>query len=189
MTVARLEHSVGPSIYGADQIAAAIARLADEIAADHRGQPLALVGVLKGALCLTTDLARELARRTDGPSEVLVDYVCVERYGYRGSRGGMPRLAMDATLALSGANVVILDAIADRGQTLGFVRSLIESRRPAALRTCVLFEKQVPREVAVPIDYLGLRVPNLFAIGYGLDYQELYRNLPCLAELREGQTV
>lgn len=189
MTVASLAHLVGPSIYRADQIAAAIARLADEIAADHRGQPLALVGVLKGALCLTTDLARELARRTDGPSEVLVDYVCVERYGYRGSRGGMPRLAMDATLALSGANVVILDAIADRGQTLGFVRSLIESRRPAALRTCVLFEKQVPREVAVPIDYLGLRVPNLFAIGYGLDYQELYRNLPCLAELREGQTV
>jgi hypoxanthine phosphoribosyltransferase len=189
MTVAHLEHSVGPSIYSADQIAAAIARLADEIAADHRGQPLVLIGVLKGALCLTTDLARELARRADGPSEVLVDYICVERYGFRGSRGGQPRLAMDVTLPVAGANVVVLDAIADRGQTLGFVRSLIESRRPAALRACILFEKQVPREVAVPIDYLGLPVPNLFAIGYGLDYQELYRNLPCLAELREGQTV
>ena len=189
MTVARLEHSVGSPIYRADQIAAAVARLADEIAADHRGQPLILIGVLKGALCLTTDLARELARRTDGPSMVFVDYVCVERYGFRGARGGQPRLAMDVTVPLAGANVVVLDGIVDQGQTLGFVRALLESRRPAALRTCVLFEKQVPREVEVPIDYLGLPVPNLFAIGYGLDYQELYRNLPCLAELREGQTV
>ncbi|HEY2553775.1 MAG TPA: phosphoribosyltransferase family protein [Candidatus Cybelea sp.] len=187
--MAQLEHCVGSPIYSADQIAAAVARLADEIAADHRGQPLVLIGVLKGALCLTTDLARELARRTEGPSRVLVDYVCVERYGFRGALGGQPRLAMDTTLPLAGANVVVLDGIADQGQTLGFVRSLLESRRPAALRTCVLFKKQVPREVDILIDYLGLPVPNLFAIGYGLDYQELYRNIPCLAELREGQTV
>ena len=88
---------------------------------------------------------------------MLVDYLCVERYGLGGTRGGRPRLAMDAALPVAGTNVFSLDAIADRGQTLGFVRLLLESRRPAALRTCVLFEKEVPREVAVPIDYPGLR--------------------------------
>ncbi|HEY2474378.1 MAG TPA: phosphoribosyltransferase family protein, partial [Candidatus Cybelea sp.] len=172
MTVAQLGHSVGPSIYRADQIAATIARLADEIAADHRGQPVVLLGVLKGALCLTADLARQLAWRAGGPSEVLVDYVCVERYGF-GSSPRRPRLAMDASRPLAGANVVILDGIADRGQTLHFVRSLIEGRGAAAVRNCVLFDKRVPREVNVAIDYLGLPLPNLFAVGYGLDYQEL----------------
>ncbi|HEX4013383.1 MAG TPA: phosphoribosyltransferase family protein [Candidatus Cybelea sp.] len=189
MTAGQLGHSVGPSIYGTNQIGAAVVRLADEIAADHRGKPLTLIGVLKGALCFTVDLARELSRRRDGPSELFVDYVCVERYGFGGVRGREPRLAMDAGLPLAGANVVILDGIVDRGQTLAFLRALIESRNPASMATGVLFEKRANREVEVEINYVGLAVPNLFAIGYGLDYQELYRNLPCLAELREGQTV
>ncbi len=94
---------------------------------------------------------------------------------------------MDATLPVTGANLLLADDIADRGRTLAYLRSLLEERRPASLRTCVLFDKAGRREVDLPIDYAGLRVPDVFVIGYGLDYQELYRNLPYLAALPRGQ--
>ena len=181
-------------LYSAGEIAAAVDRLASEISADHRGQPLVLLGVLKGAICLTSDLARALARKADGPSEIMVDYIFVERYGQAGKSGGAARLAADASLPLEGTNLVVADNIVDRGFTLEFVRALLAKRRPAKLRSCVLFDKPARREVDVPIDYRGLPVPDVFAIGYGLDYKESYRNLPYLAELhlaelREGQTV
>jgi hypoxanthine phosphoribosyltransferase len=183
------EQAIGAPIYSAEEIASTVERLAEQVAADHRGQPLLLLGVLKGALCFTTDLARRLACKADGPSELVVDYVCVERYGAGGTRGAPARLALDSTRPIEGANVVVADGIADEGQTLAFLGALLECRRPASLRNCVLFDKRVRRGVEVRIDYLGLPVPNRFVIGYGLDYQELYRNLPYLAELREGQTV
>ncbi|MGC1381935.1 MAG: hypoxanthine phosphoribosyltransferase [Candidatus Baltobacteraceae bacterium] len=176
-------------IYPAGSIAEAIARLAARIAADYRRQPLLLLGVLKGALCFTADLARALAAQGDGPSEIMVDYICVERYGARGSSGGEPRLVMDESLPVAGANLLIADDIADDGRTLAYLRALLKGRRPATLRTCVLFDKPGRREVDLPIDYTGLEVPDVFVIGYGLDYQEMYRNIPYLAELREGHTV
>ncbi len=182
------EHSIGPSICGADEIAAIVERLASEIAADYRGQPLLLLGVLKGALCFITDLARRLATIVDGPSEVMVDYICVERNGTPG-HGSLGRLALEPSLPIAGANVVLVDGIADTGSTLAFLSTLLECRQPASLRAGVLFDKRACRVADVRIDYLGVPVPNLFVIGYGLDYKEQYRNLPYLAELREGQTV
>jgi hypoxanthine phosphoribosyltransferase len=180
---------IGGPICAAEEIAKAIERLAVILAADYRRQPLLLLGVLKGALCLTADLARALAGKGDGPSEIMVDYIGVERYGALGSSGGVPRLAMDCSLPVAGANLVIVDDIVDNGRTLAFLRALIAGRRPASLRTCVLFDRRGRREVDVEVDYAGIAVPDVFAIGYGLDYKELYRNLPYLAELREGKTV
>ncbi len=181
--------SVGPAVYNRAAIAGAVERLAAEIARDYRGKPLLLLGVLKGALCFTTDLARALAGRPDGPSEILVDYLCLERYGASGTSGGSVRLAMDAAEPIAGANVLLLDDVADNGYTLAFALALLGERKPASLRTCVLFDKPARREVEVRLDYAGLLVPDIFVIGYGLDYKELYRNLPYLAELREGITV
>lgn len=189
MTTATREHSIGRCIYSTAEIGIAIERLAQAIAADYCGQPLLLLGVLKGALCFTSDLARGLAVRANGPSELMVDYLSVARYGGLGSDGGPASLLLEPSLPIGGANVLVADGIVDRGQTLAFLRTLLERRRPASLRICVLFEKQARREVDVRIDYCGLPVPNLFVIGYGLDYKEVYRNLPYLAELREGQTV
>lgn len=183
------EAEIGRSICSAEEIDKAIERLAVRIAADYRRQPLLLLGVLKGALCFTADLARALAGKGDGPSEIMVDYVTVARYGALGSSGGTARLAMDSRLPVAGANLLIVDGIVDNGRTLAFLRALTGGRRPASLRTCVLFDRPGRREVDVAIDYVGTTVPDVFAIGYGLDYKELYRNLPHLAELREGKTV
>jgi hypoxanthine phosphoribosyltransferase len=189
VTAADLMTGIGPRIFTVDAIAAAIERLAAQIAADYRGQPLVLLGVLKGALCFTADLARALAAKADGPSEIRVDYVFVQRYGASGISGASARLEADASLPLEGTNLVIVDGIVDEGLTLEYLRALLAERRPATLRSCVLFDKAARRAAEIPIEYRGLAVPNAFAIGYGLDYKEWYRNLPYLAELREGQAV
>jgi hypoxanthine phosphoribosyltransferase len=183
------ELGIGRRLFAPEEIAQAIERLAAGIAADYRRQPLLLLGVLKGALYFTADLARAIAWKADGPSEIMVDYICVERYGRSGTAGGSARLTKDASLGIAGANLLIVEDIADGGGTLAFLRTFLGRRRPASLRTCVLFDKPARRQAQVPIEYLGLGVPDVFVIGYGLDHKELYRNLPYLAELREGQTV
>ncbi|MGA8575497.1 MAG: hypoxanthine phosphoribosyltransferase [Candidatus Cybelea sp.] len=180
---------VGPTICTSAEIAEAIERLAASIAEDYRGKPLLLLGVLKGALCFTADLARAISGKADGPSEMMIDYVLVERYGSLGSTGGEPRMGMDCKHAVAGANVLIADDIVDNGRTLHFLRALLAERGPASLRSCALFDRPARREVAVAVEYLGIEIPDVFAIGYGLDYKELYRNLPYLAELREEKTV
>jgi hypoxanthine phosphoribosyltransferase len=183
------EPAIGRVLCSPAEIEQAIDRLAALITADYRRQPLLLLGVLKGALCFTADLARALARKADGPSEILLDYIFVERYGNLGSSGGAVRLTADSSQPVAGSNVLILDDIADNGRTLEFLRTLLGGRKPASLRTCALFDRPARREADIAIDYVGITVPDVFAIGYGLDYKELYRNLPYLAELREGKTV
>jgi hypoxanthine phosphoribosyltransferase len=181
--------AIGPMLCSEDEIAEAIEHLAATVGSDYARQPILLLGVLKGAICFTADLARALARRADGPSEIMVDYIFVQRYGSLGSSGVQARLVMDCGRPVQGANVLITDDIADNGRTLQFLQTLLRERHPASLRTCVLFDRPARREVDVPIDYTGVVIPDVFAIGYGLDYKELYRNLPYLAELREGITV
>ena len=174
--------AAGRRLYGADEIGAAVARLAREIAQAYRRQPLVLLGVLKGALYFTVDLARALAGVADGPSEIFVDYLCVSSYKGMESIGDV-RLLLDEATPLEGRHVLIVEDIADNGFTLGYLQTLLSDRRPASLRTCALFDKPSRRRVQVCLDYVGLTVPNTFAVGYGLDYQERYRNLPYLAEL------
>ena len=92
--------------------------------------------------------------------------------------------AVKVTLGPRGRNVVIVEDIVDNGLTLQYLRSLLEERRPASLRACVLFDKPYHRRAETPVDYVGLQSPDEFVVGYGLDYQELFRNLPYLAQLR-----
>ncbi|MDQ2865824.1 MAG: hypoxanthine phosphoribosyltransferase [Candidatus Eremiobacteraeota bacterium] len=171
-------------IFSAGEIQAAIGDLAYRIAADHRGQPLLLLGVLKGALYVVCDLARALAALPDGPSEIIVDYICVSSYGNRSRSSGEVRVLKDASERITGRAVVIVEDIIDNGLTLAYLRTLLEDRHPATLRSCVLFDKPYNRRVDVPVEYVGLECPDHFVVGYGLDYQELFRNLPYLAQLR-----
>ncbi len=178
------EGSIERQIYSAREIAEAIERLAARIAAEFAGQPLLLLGVLKGALYVATDLARAIARVPDGPSEVIVDFICVSSYGNETRSSGEVRLLKDTTETVTGRNVVIIEDIVDNGLTLEYLHSLLAERKPAQLRSCVLFDKPYHRRVDVPLDYIGLKCPDAFVVGYGLDYQELFRNLPYLAQLQ-----
>jgi hypoxanthine phosphoribosyltransferase len=94
------------------------------------------------------------------------------------------RLLKDLTEPVTGRHVVIVEDIIDNGLTLEYLRALLGERNPASLRACVLFDKPYHRLVEVPVEYVGLRAPDAFVVGYGLDYQELFRNLPYLAQLR-----
>jgi len=176
--------TVERELFSAAEIQTAIERLAQEIARDFRGQPLALLGVLKGALYVTADLARALSAIPDGPSEIAVDYLCVSSYGNATRSSGEVRMLKDATEPVTGRNVVVVEDIIDNGLTLSYLRALLGERNPAVLRACVLFDKPYHRLVNVPVEYVGLQVPAEFVVGYGLDYQELFRNLPYLAQLR-----
>jgi len=170
-------------IVEAAQIGEAIERMAREIASEYSGKPLLLLGVLKGALYLTVDLARALAEIPDGPSEIGMDFVSVVSYGNATQSSGEIRLLMDAAVPIAGRNVLLLDDIADGGLTLQALQALLQGRGPASLRTAVLFDKPARRAAQVALDYVGLPLPNVFVVGYGLDYQEKYRSLPYLAEL------
>jgi len=171
-------------IFSKEEIAGAIERLAGEIVADHRRVPLTLLGVLKGALYVVADLARAISAQPDGPSEIAVDYIAVSSYGNTARSSGEVRLLKDASDPLTGRHVVIVEDIIDNGLTLEYLRALLGERNPASLRACVLFDKPFHRMAQVPVEYAGLQVPDEFVVGYGLDYQELFRNLPYLAQLR-----
>ena len=172
------------TLYTREEIATAIERLAGAIAADHAGQPLLLLGVLKGALYVVVDLARAIAQVPDGPSEIYIDYLCVSSYGNATRSSGEVRMLRDTGSPVTGRNVVIVEDIVDNGLTLEYLQALLRGRNPAHLRSCVLLDKPYHRLVDVPIEYVGLRSPDAFVVGYGLDYQELFRNLPYLAQLR-----
>lgn len=178
------EGEIERALFSSEEISTTIARLASQIAEDYRGQPLTLLGVLKGALYVVCDLARALSVTADGPSEITVDFLCVSSYGNSSRSSGEVRLLKDASVSLTGRNVLIVEDIVDNGLTLQYLRALLGERRPATLRSCVLLEKPYRRRVEVPVEYVGLRCPDSFVVGYGLDYQELFRNLPYLAQLR-----
>jgi hypoxanthine phosphoribosyltransferase len=170
-------------LFGTEQIAEAVERLAREVAADYSGKPLLLLGVLKGALYVTVDLARALAAIPDGPSEIVMDFISVSSYGNAAESSGEVRVLMDVPVPVAGRNVLIFDDVADGGLTLQRLQALLQGRGPASLRAGVLFDKPARRTVDVSLDYVGLTLPDTFAVGYGLDYQEKYRTLPYLAEL------
>jgi hypoxanthine phosphoribosyltransferase len=168
----------------ASEIAAANARMAAEIARDYAGLSIVLVGVLKGAVFVTADLARALADVPGGPADVQLDFIAVSSYGNAHRSSGEVRLIQDTTHAIEGRHVVVVEDIVDNGHTLHYLRGMLGNRSPASLRAAVLLDKPYHRALDVPIDYTGLTCPDEFVVGYGLDYQERYRTLPYLAKLR-----
>jgi hypoxanthine phosphoribosyltransferase len=171
-------------IFSPGEIDAAIRRMATAIARDYRGQTVVLLGVLKGALFVTADLARALADVPgDGP-EVRLDFLGVSSYGNAHRSSGEVRLVQDTSHSIEGKHVLIVEDIIDNGLTLKYLMTLLGGRAPASLRVAVLLDKPYNRRVDVPVHYVGMTCPDEFVVGYGLDYQERYRTLPFVAKLR-----
>jgi hypoxanthine phosphoribosyltransferase len=168
-------------LFTPEEIARTIVRLAGEITAQSPRAPLLLLGILKGALFFTADLARALPADT----RTEIDFLAVSSYGSGRRSSGEVRLLKDAGESIEGKHVIIVEDIVDNGLTLHYLQGLLGSRKPASLRSCVLFDKPYNRMTDVPIEYKGLLCPDAFVVGYGLDYQERFRNLPYLAQLRE----
>ena len=171
-------------LFSEAEIAAAIELMARAIASDYRGRELLLLGVLKGAVHVLSDLARKLAALAPGPATIYLDVMAVSSYGNASRSSGEVRLIQDTTHAIEGREVVIVEDIIDNGLTLQYLNSLLSARRPASLRSAVLLDKPYRRIADVAADYIGLTCPDEFIVGYGLDYQERYRTLPYIAKLR-----
>jgi len=186
-TIRPYEGAIERTLFTEAEIAGAIESLASRIASDYAGQPLTLLGVLKGALYVAVDLARAISRLPDGPSEIRVDYLVVSSYGNSTRSSGEVRMLKDTSENIAGKDVLIVEDIVDNGLTLQYLQSLLGGRGPASLRSCVLFDKPYRRRVDARVDYIGLVAPDEFVVGYGLDYQERYRNLPYLAQLRSSE--
>jgi hypoxanthine phosphoribosyltransferase len=171
-------------VFGEAEIAAAIRRMAAAIACDYAGQTVVLLGVLKGALFVTADLARTLTDLAAGSVEVRLDFLGVSSYGNSHRSSGEVRLVQDTSHSIEGKHVLIVEDIIDNGLTLKYLMTLLGGRAPASMRAAVLLDKPYNRRVDVPVEYVGMTCPDEFVVGYGLDYQERYRTLPYVAKLR-----
>lgn len=158
---------------------ARIGELAQAITDDYRNiDDLLLICVLKGAFMFLADLTRDLER----PHEL--DFMGVSSYGASTESSGVVRIVLDLNQDIGGRNVLIVEDIIDSGRTLDYLRRILLARSPASLRIVSLLDKPDRREVDVPVDYTGFNIPNEFVVGYGLDFGEIYRNLPFIAILK-----
>ena len=170
---------IGETLVAADELQRRVRELAEEISRDYLGKDLVLVGVLKGAVFFLSDLMREL----EIPVEV--DFMAVASYGSATKSSGVVRILKDLDAAIEDRDVLIVEDIVDSGLTLQYLLRNLAGRNPRSLEVCALLVKPERQKVDLPTRYVGFEIPNRFAIGYGLDYAERYRNLPYVAALRE----
>ncbi|MEW6321555.1 MAG: hypoxanthine phosphoribosyltransferase [Acidobacteriota bacterium] len=160
-----------------EQIAARVAELAVDIRRDLPGEHIHFICVLKGAFHFHSDLVRAM----DGP--VTVDFIAVSSYGKGTTSSGEVRLLKDLDTGLEGRHVVIVEDIVDTGLTLHYLQDILRARGPRSLRTACLLSKPSRRQIEVTVDYIGFTIEDRFVVGYGLDLDELYRNLPFIGVL------
>ena len=173
---------VGEILVQPDELAHRVRELAQEISRDYEGRELLLIGVLKGAVFFLSDLMGHLDVNCE------VDFMAVSSYGSSTDSSGIVRILKDLDAPIENRDVLIVEDIVDSGLTLSYLFRMLRGRNPATLEVCALLTKPDRREVDLPIKYVGFEIPNRFAIGYGLDFAERFRNLPYVAVL-EGENA
>jgi len=158
-----------------EEIRAKVRELAGRINADYRGRSPLLVGILKGAFIFLADLIREI------DLQVEVDFIATSSYGRSTESTGIVKIIKDLSQSITDRDVLLVEDIVDTGLTLRYLYNLLLSRNPRSLEICVLLDKKERRKVEVPVKYVGFEVPDLFLVGYGLDYAEKFR---CLKYIR-----
>ena len=172
--------AIGEILVQQDDLAHRVGALGEQISRDYEGRSLLLVGVLKGAMFFLSDLMRRL----DVDCEV--DFMAVASYGSQTDSSGVVRILKDLDASIEGRDVLIVEDIVDSGLTLSYLLRTLKARDPASLEVCALLTKPDRRKVELPIRYVGFEIPNRFAIGYGLDHAERFRNLPYVAVLDDA---
>ncbi len=160
-------------LYSAAKIAERVAELGAQIGRDYEGRELVLVGVLKGSFLFLADLARAIPS-----TEVRVEFLGLASYGDETSSSGVVQITSDLTKPVDGKHVLVVEDIVDTGLTMDYLMDNLRTRHPASVKLCSLLHKPSRQKKAIAIDYLGFTIPDLFVVGYGLDYAQRYRNLP-----------
>jgi len=163
-----------------EQIAAKVVHLGERITADFAGEPVLLLGVLKGATVFLADLARQIKLETS------FDFIGVSSYGSGKQQSGKVTLVKDTDCSVEGRNIILVEDILDTGVTVTYLKAMLEARRPKSLRVAALLDKISRRTEPIHGDYVGFAIPDEFVVGYGLDFAERYRNLPDICVLESG---
>ncbi|MGH9129482.1 MAG: hypoxanthine phosphoribosyltransferase [Acidimicrobiales bacterium] len=166
------DQALGPVVVGEAELAARVAELGEEITGDYTGRPPLLVGVLKGAFMFMSDLARAIRLPVE------CDFMAVASYGTSTRTSGVVRIVKDLDVDLSGRHVLVVEDIVDSGLTLSYLRRNLAARGPASLEVCALLVKDGLQRAPLDLRYVGFNIPPDFVVGYGLDIDEHYRNLP-----------
>jgi len=179
-TIVRIDVTMNKTIlFSRQAIEEAITELARRINADYRGRPLVVVGILKGSFVFLADLIRKL------DLDVTVDFVVLGSYGSGTTTSGEVKMLKDLSAPIEGKDVLVVEDIVDTGVTLTFFMDTLRRRRPASLAICALIDKKARREVQIDVQYVGIEMEDGFIVGYGIDCNEQYRNLPDIWVLRD----
>jgi len=174
-----LRADIGEVLITEDEIRAKVKELGARISADYASSSVTLVSVLKGSLPFMADLMRAITM------PVQIDLMEVSSYGGATTEtSGLVRILKDLSSSIAGRDVLIVEDIIDTGLTLNYLLRYLRGKNPASLRICALLDKPARRLVEIPIDYTGFTIPDEFVVGYGLDFGEIYRNLPFIGVLR-----
>ena len=164
-----------------DEIVARVKELAEQINRDYEGKTLHLICILKGSVFFTCELAKRIT------SPVEIEFMSVSSYGSGTSSSGVVRIVNDLGTSIEGKNVLVIEDIIDSGRTLSYLLENLKTRNPKTLRLCTLLDKPDRRVVDVNVDYVGFVIPDEFVVGYGLDYDQKYRNLPYIGVVESAQ--
>ena len=160
------------TLFSEEEINARIRQIGEQISRDYEGEEVHLICVLKGGSFFMC----ELAKRITVP--VFLDFMSVSSYGGETTSSGVVKIVKDLDAPLKGKNVIVVEDIVDTGRTLSYLLNMLKGREPKSLRLCTLLDKPERRVVDVTVDYTGFIIPDKFIVGYGLDYDQKYRNLP-----------
>jgi len=169
----------GEVIVESDRLQWRVAELGAEISRDYKGRDLFMMGVLKGAVFFVADLMREVHTACE------LDFMAVSSYGSDTDSSGVVRILKDLDSSIEGKDVLIVEDIVDSGLTLNYLLRNLRGRNPRSLEVCALLVKPARRKIELPIRYVGFEIPNRFVVGYGLDLDQRYRNLPYVAAIGE----
>lgn len=164
--------TLGQVMISEEQIAQRIKELGKQISEDYKGEEILLIGILKGAVVFLSDLIREIT------VDAKIDFMAVTSYGASTKSSGVVRILKDLDSGIEDLNVIIVEDIIDSGITLHYLRDYLLGRKPKSLKICTLLDKPERREADITPDYVGFEVENKFIVGYGLDCDQKYRNLP-----------
>lgn len=173
-----LEQDIQEILFSEEEIDQQVQLIAQQINADYQGKAVMLVSVLRGSFIFMADLFRKLKL------DCTVDFLSVSSYGNRTSSTGQVQITKDLSSDICGKHIIVIEDILDSGNTLSYLLALLEQRQPASIRLCAFLDKPDRRVKPVKVHYSGFTIPDAFVVGYGLDYDERYRNLPFIGVLK-----
>lgn len=165
-------------LYSEEELHEIAQKLGARISEDYKDKNLLLVSILKGSVVFMADLMRAIT------VPCKIDFMCVSSYGSGSESSGVVKIVKDLDINLKGYDVLIVEDILDSGRTLNYVKSILLGRNPSSIKICTLLDKPERRVVDLKADYFGMNVPDEFVVGYGLDFDEKYRNLPFIGILK-----